>query len=116
MAKRNQKDSLPEPDTAPEAAAEPAAPPKSNRRPNLTYQRRIAYLEGLKDAALAHCSAHQMTEVGVPERDEDGKPVMDPLTRTPKLAVRKVLLRDLVSAEHDDRIAAFKAQYPGDPS
>ena len=81
----------------------------SDATPNLTYTRQLAFLNRQKAQALAAIGAHEAVDVPTPKL-KNGKPVVDPETGVTELIVKKVLKRDYIAKEHDDRIAKFKAE------
>jgi hypothetical protein len=79
----------------------------SDATPNLTYTRQLAFLNRQKAQALASISADE-TVVTAVKAMKNGKPVLDE-DGLPKIVDKRVLKRDYIAKEHDDRIAKFKA-------
>jgi len=80
----------------------------SDATPNLTYTRQLAYLERQKSIAVNAIGAED-TVITVVKVTKNGKPVLDE-DGMQKLADKRVLKRDYIAKEHDDRIAKFKAE------
>jgi hypothetical protein len=81
----------------------------SDATPNLTYTRQLAFLNRQKAQAVAAISPTETVVVAVPKL-KNGKPVIDPETGVPEIKDTRVLKRDYIAKEHDDRIAKFKAE------
>jgi hypothetical protein len=80
----------------------------SDATPNLTYIRQLAFLNRQKAQALSEIPA-DATVVTAVKALKAGKPVLDE-DGLPKIVDKRVLKRDYIAKEHDDRIAKFKAE------
>ena len=76
---------------------------------NLTHERQLAFLERQKAKALSEIGAQEVATVAVPKTDKSGKVVLAS-DGFPELVDKRVLKRDLVAKDHDDRIAKFKRE------
>ena len=81
---------------------------ETNAPRNLTLERQIAFLERQKREAMAQISAIETVVVAVAKRAKDGSVVLDG-DGVPVIVDKRVLKRDFIGREHDERIAKFKA-------
>jgi hypothetical protein len=79
-----------------------------NTSRNLTYERQIAFLERQKREAMAPISAIETVVVALAKRDKAGNVALD-ADGVPVIVDKRVLKRDFIAREHDERIAKFKA-------
>ena len=81
---------------------------ETNAPRNLTRERQIAYLERLKRDDLNRISGLETVVMPYAKLDKAGKPVLD-ADGVPVVVDKRVLKRDFIGREHDERIAKFKA-------
>lgn len=78
---------------------------------NLSYQRRIEYLEHEKSVAIARIPQYSSVTVTVKKKNKAGEPVLDS-DGFEQLVDKKLLARDVEAAAHDDRIREYRAAHP----
>lgn len=80
----------------------------SETKRNLTYERDLVYLEQRKAEALANVDPYEVVVTLVQKKDAKGKVTLDD-DGFPVMVEKKLLRRDLVARQQDERIAAYKA-------
>lgn len=77
---------------------------------SLTYHRRVAALHRAKADAIKAVPEYDVKEVGVRKVNKAGDLILE--NGMPVIVEQRVLVRDLVQSEWDDKIKAYEDSYP----